>query len=152
MSRRNMPRVYIHGKHNRAYYWNTAVKILNEHYPDQAYGGRVTPRSWKFGPPQPARKDHMAGDAGVIVGAAKNMVKISYVSKEDYVTQTGSTRQRSKKCLKQHGANNKNRRTVHIRDLPKDVAREVKRLYKGNGKTIDISDSPILKLYFEGRE
>lgn len=152
MPRHNMPRVYIHGKHNRAYYWNTAVKILNEHYPDQAYGGRVMPRSWKFGPPQPARKDHMAQDTGVIVGATRNMVKISYASKEDYATQTGSTSQRSKKYLKQHGASNKNRRTVHIRDLPKDVAREVKRLYKGNGKTIDISGSHILKRYFEGRE
>ena len=152
MSRRNMPCVYIHGKHNRAYYWNTAVKILNEHYPDQVYGGKVTPRSWKFGPPQPARKEHISGDTGVIVGATKNMVKISYASKGDYASQTGSTRERSKKYLKQHGASSKNRRTVHIRDLPKDVAREVKRLHKGNGKTIDISNSSILKLYFEGRE
>lgn len=38
MSRRNMPRVYIAGKFNKAYYWNTAVKILNEHYPEQEYG------------------------------------------------------------------------------------------------------------------
>lgn len=147
MSRRNMPRVYIAGKFNRAFYWNTAVKILNEHYPNQAYGGRVTPNSWKFGPPQAARKDRMRGDIAYIIGAVKNMVRISYASKEDYAAQVVAERKRSKAYMKKHKIKPKASGTIHIRDLPKDVADEVKRLHKGDGKKIPVHKSPILKSY-----
>lgn len=148
MSRRNMPRVYIAGKFNKAYYWNTAVKILNEHYPDQEYGGRVLPHSWKFGPPQPATKNRMRGDTAYITGVVKNMVRISYASKYDYAVQTGVLRNRSKKYLESYRAEAKTGRAIHINDLPKDVADEVRRLHKGDGEVLPVSGSPILKTYF----
>lgn len=84
MSRRNMPRVWIHGNHNKVYYWNTAVKILNEHYPNMPCGHHLMRYSAKNRPPQAARKDRMRGDTAYITGAAKNMVKISYYSKYKY--------------------------------------------------------------------
>lgn len=148
MSRRKMPRVYIAGKFNRVFYWNTAVKILNEHYPNQEYGGKVLPHSWKFGPPQAARKDHMRGDTAYITGAVKNMINISYASKDDYVNKIGEPRQRSKAYMENHKTKTKLSGTIHIRDLPKDVADETMRLHQGDGKQIPVHKSPILKSYF----
>lgn len=76
------------------------------------------------------------------------MVKISYASKEDYAIQVGAERQRPKAYMKKHKIKPKVSGTIHIRDLPKDVADEIKRLHKGDGKMLPVHDSPILKTYF----